>query len=177
MFHFIYLAVSMILVTVLLTFVHSLTNIPRPIFPIMLGISLLIFTIWIGCILSEIRDTIKFQLSDFHSIDKYKKDKESYQKEMEAYKTEMKAELLQKYKEFEENIMESIKDSKIIATVLKQSGYASVLKNYDYNIDKYLRQIHDCDRKIEGKIRDMKVRQANPFYTYCGFIPKDIIYK
>lgn len=174
MINFIYIIAALVADLFLLSFTSGLKE---EVYVVSLAISLIVFLIWGGCILNCIKDIINFQLKDYHDIERLKQKKESFQAEMEAYKKEMKAELLQKYKEFEKALMKDIKDSKIIATILEQSGYASVLKNYDKTISKYLNSIHECDRSLENKAKDMRVRQSDPIYTYSKFIPKEIRYR
>ena len=134
------------------------------------------FSIWAIAITCFIRETIKDQLTDLYNIPKHEKQKKSYIAEMEAYKKEMQKELLGKYRQFEETLMGSVKDSKLIAAVLKQSGYATVLDSYNGKIKQYLVNIHSCDRSIEDCVSKMMVRQNNPISGYSFFIPKGLTY-
>lgn len=140
-------------------------------------VEFVVFAIWIIVIISDIRYEIKSQLDDFHSLDSIKKEKESYEAEMDHYNKEMKAELLTEYREFEESIMSSIKDSKIIATILEKSGYSSVLTSYNNRIKEYLTLIHNSDRKIQNTIKEMKIRQEDSIYSYGMIIPENLKYR
>ena len=175
MINFAYLFIGFIVAGFIINFGAGAPN-PDVVY-LLVGIGFIVFTIWIGIILSNIKHIIEYQLSDFHSLNVIRKEKISYQAQMDAYNKEMKESLVTKYREFEEKIMDSIKDSKIIATILKESGYAKVLTEYNCQIKGYLDKIHGCDRTIEQKMRDMKVRQDDSFYGYGKFIPKNIIYK
>jgi len=174
MINFAYLTVGFIVGGFILNLAADASN--PEVFYIMSGFGFVVFAIWIGCIIAEIQTVIKDQLKDFHSLESFKSQKLSYQSEMDAYNKEMKNELLQRYREFEQELMVSIKDSKLIATILEQSGYAKLLSQYDTQIQRYLNNIHSCDRIIQGKIADMRVRQDNTFYGYSKFLPKNTIY-
>lgn len=174
MINFIYLAAGFIVGGFILFLSSNATN--PEVFYIMSGLGFVVFAIWIGCIIAELQTVIKSQLEDFHSLESLKSQKASYQSEMDAYNKEMKNELLQRYREFEQELMVSIKDSKLIATMLEKSGYATVLSEYNSQIKKYLNSIHQCDRSIQDKIASMRVRQNNTFYGYSKLLPKNTIY-
>lgn len=176
MINLIYLAGGGTVAYFLLNWISTL-DIKPGIFPVMCVILFVVFAIWMACILADIKDFLRQQLSDFHSIKEFEREKTSYEMEMKSYQKEMKDELLTEYKNFEEKIMAEIKDSKIIATILEKNGYASVLKSYDNTIQNYLRTIHNTDRSIQTSIRQMKVRQGDSIYNYSLFIPKSIRYE
>jgi len=96
---------------------------------------------------------------------------------MEAYKAEMHTELTEKYRDFEKTLMEHVKDSKLLAAVLEQSGYASLLRAYDNKIRDYLQNISSCDRQIAGNVANMLVRQDNFITGYGMMIPTRLLYK
>ena len=96
-------------------------------FIVLCTVASIIFLIWGGAILCGISEMTRKQLKDKYNLPVYKKRKESYKAEMTAYKNEMQKELLEKYRQFEETLMGGVKDSKLIAAVLKQSGYSTVL--------------------------------------------------
>ena len=174
MIQFIYLTIGFVVAGFIVNFS---SNSPNPdVLYVVVGIGFIVFAIWTGFIIADIKETIRCHLIDFHSLDTIKKEKTSYQAEMDAYVKEMKEDLVNKYREFEETIMDSIKDSKIIATILKDSGYAKVLTDYNSKIKSFLNNIHSCDRNLNEKIRDMKVRQDDTFYGYGKIIPKNAIY-
>lgn len=144
-----------------------------------IGISLIygiIFLIWSAIIAKDITETINDQITDFHSLEAANTDKKSYQEEMEAYKKEMKVELLTHYREFETTLMENIKDSKIIATILEKSGYANILKIYNSQIKSFLYDINNCERRQARLIVCMITRQSDRIGGYGRFIPLKYYY-
>ena len=137
----------------------------------------IVFVLWAAALSVSIKNIIDAQLKDKHSISKLKRNKQSFIEEMTAYKDEMQEEVLENYRKFESDLMSSIKDSKLIAAALKQSGYSDILKEYDAKIKNYVCCIHNCDRNTEEAIQNMKIRQENPIYGYSFFIPKSIFYR
>lgn len=135
-----------------------------------------IFVIWGAILINLIKDFIDAQLQNLHSIQQYKARKESYEAELIAYKAEMQQELLERYREFEKTLMENVKDSKIIAAVLQQSGYSEVLTSYNKMIKNLLEYINGCDRSIADSMADMRVRQDSVLSGYASFIPKRLFF-
>lgn len=133
--------------------------------------------IWGNVIIGKIRKIIKEQLLDFHSIKESNANKTIHQAQLELFQTEFKVVMLDKYKEFEETIMGHIKDSKLIATIFKESGYAKILDIYKHAIEVRLDKIARCDLSIVYDIKQMKTRQDNRFWGYGAFIPARLIYK
>jgi hypothetical protein len=176
MIYIIYYFIGTGTIVTLLNFVRTHSTDNPDIFYIMMGIATVALLVWGGVLIDMIKENLERHLNDFNSIENLKSKKQSYQSQMDAYKDEMKEELLEKYKKFEEMLMKSITDSKIIATILEKSGYASVLGDYNIKISGYLESIHMCDREIQDKIKDMKVRQNNPIYGFSKFIPRSILY-
>lgn len=132
--------------------------------------------IWGAALLSSIADDIRQQIKESNKIDEYKTKKITYEKELSKYKEEMQTELLEKYRTFEETIIKSISDSKLLASVMKETNYSSVLKQYDNRIKYYLSEIESCERKIAEIIVSLKTRQDNIFS--CGiFIPNKYRFK
>ena len=139
-------------------------------------ILLAIVSIWGGVLLNIIKEHIKDQLNDLHSLDRLKAEKGSYEAELEAYKTEMQKELLERYREFETTLMTHVKDSKLVAALLQQSGYAEVLNAYNKAIKDMLSHINACDRKAAQSIANMKTRQDDFLAGYGRFIPRRLLY-
>lgn len=133
--------------------------------------------IWGSVLLYNVVFTIREQIEDFYALGKIEKEKESYKNEMQSYKVEMREHLLDKYKDFEEQMMQKVVDSKIIATLLEKSGYSSVLQTYDRRMTQYLDQINNSDRRIATTIKDMKVRQSNSISGFAFLIPKKFRYE
>jgi uncharacterized protein YktA (UPF0223 family) len=98
--------------------------------------------------------------------------KMSYQDQMTNYKKEMQSELLDKYREFEETMMASIKDSKLLAAVLKDSGYSDILTSYNNSIKMFLSEIHGSDRKLNELKAKMLTKQSDKF-GYGTFLPRN----
>lgn len=130
-----------------------------------------IFILWGVVTISNIAEIRKEHWTNYHSIKKLLADKESYKREMVEYIKEMRPELLDKYKEFEECLMQSIRDSKIIATMLEKSSYAEVLKSYDHKIANFLESINNTDRNIQEIVLEMKVQKEDKLFGYALFIP------
>ena len=133
------------------------------------------FAIWGGVLIDTVLSTIKKQIENFFSLDKIKLKKDSYEKELEEYKEEMKEVLIERYKEFEEAMMQKVTDSKLLATLLQQSGYSGIIKTYNSKIERSLEKINLCDRERLNIIQAMEERQ-NDIYGYGLFIPKKYHY-
>lgn len=129
---------------------------------------------WLACVVTDGLSVIKNQYKDFYSLDDYDRQKESYQTEMEQYMAETKSELLNNFRNFEERLMKKVSDSKLIATVLQESGYAKALSIYESRIKSFLHDINQCDRWKEKSKRDMLVRQSDYISGYAFIIPSNI---
>ena len=91
---------------------------------------------------------------------------------MSQYKKEMQSELLDKYRDFEKMMMESIKDSKLLAAVLKDSGYSEILNSYNCSIKNFLENIHGSDREL-NRIRLKMLTSQNDKFGYGTFLPRN----
>ncbi len=141
-----------------LKLIYNFGGVDYPGFLCMSVVFLLVLLIWTGTILACINETIQNQTRDLHSLKQLKADKASYKAQKDEYIADVGPELLEKYKEFEKALMVSVKDSKIVATIFQQSGYAELLREYNKTVTESIRYANDCDRKYEGKIVDMFVR-------------------
>jgi hypothetical protein len=130
--------------------------------------------IWLACVVSDVLSVIKNQYKDFYSLDDYDRQKESYNTEMEQYIAATKNELLNNFRNFEESLMNKVSDSKLIATVLQENGYAKALSIYESRIKGYLHDIHQCDRWKEKSKKDMLIRQSDYISGYAFIIPSNI---
>jgi hypothetical protein len=135
-----------------------------------------IFLIWGGIQTSTIMDSIRVHIEEFFSLDTLSKKKKVSIEEMKVYQTEMKDVLITTYRDFEQTMMQKVADSKIIATLLKESGYASVVKTYEHKIFNYLDSISSCDKRRAEIIQELKSRQSNVVSGYGLFIPKKFHY-
>lgn len=133
-----------------------------------------VILIWLGCVCSDILEVIRCQYKDFYSLEEYRRNKESYNTEMNQYVLATKDELLDNFRNFEEGLMSKVSDSKIIATVLKENGYAKSLGMYESRIKSFLDNIHSCDRRSELTKKDMLVRQADYISGYAFLLPANI---
>jgi len=138
-------------------------------------VSLLIFVVWGSILISLIKDEVRNQRKDYFSIDEYKADRASYKAQLDEYKTEMRAELVEKYREFEEALMTKVQDSKLLATVLKDVGYHQMLSTYDNTVRGLLNHMHKCDRSISSAVRSMLARQDDSMWGFKIFIPNNLI--
>lgn len=130
-----------------------------------------ILVAWGGGLLCSIKTEVHKHIGAFNEIKQQDLRKASYMTEMKDYKEEMKTELLEKYRQFEQTLMESVKDSNLLAAMLKESGYDSVLKSYDSHIKSYLMNANSCDRKAQDLRTELLTRQAD-FFTWGCFVPK-----
>lgn len=121
----------------------------------------------LGCIINEVKEVIE----KYNKIRSLRKQKTSFETEMEIYKGEMQTELLDKYREFETALSTNIKDSKLLAAILQESGYHKILSDYNSTIKNYLSSIHQKDRKIEENKSEIKTVLDN-FLGVRAFLPK-----
>jgi hypothetical protein len=133
-----------------------------------------ILFVWLGCLIADMVCGVNKQYKDFYSIEEYERQKKSYNIEMDQYVLATKDELLQNFRDFEEGLMAKVSDSKIIATVLQENGYANALSIYESRIKNFLHYIHTCDRQRERTKRDMLVRQTDYISGYAFLIPASI---
>jgi hypothetical protein len=133
-----------------------------------------ILFVWLGCLITDMVSGVNEQYKDFYSIEEYDKRKESYNTEMDKYVMATKDELLENFRNFEEGLMTKISDSKLIATVLKENGYAEALQTYESRIKSYLNSIHECDRHRERTRRNMLVRQTDYISGWAFLLPASI---
>jgi hypothetical protein len=162
-------------------------------------IGTIIFAIW-SCIIGfTAAEEIKSQAEDLRDyenqeaklaarIEECEKDKEAYEANLTKYKDEVQNTLLETYKQFEESIMEKIKDSKLIAMAMKKSGYADLLAGYHSNIIELTNKIKGCDTSINCARKDcevnklnyakkMLVRQSQGVFGIHYIYPKHLIFK
>jgi len=173
MMYIIYLIIALIVDATILTKLSSFMSGDAVI--AVTTVSMLVFAVWGSILISFIRDAVKDQRRDYFSIDEYKADRESYKAQLDEYKTEMRAELVEKYREFEETLMTKVTDSKLLATVLKDVGYHQMLSTYDNTVKNLLNNMHKCDRNISSNIRSMLARQDDSIWGFKTFIPKNLI--
>lgn len=169
--------ISFIFGVVFLGFVSNLTvgYIPEVKENIMVYfVYVVIILIWLGCIVSDMLDSVRDQYKDFYSIEEYRRNKESYNTEMNQYIEETKNELLDNFRKFEEGLMAKVSDSKLIATVLQKNGYANALSTYESRIKSFLNNIHSCDRKSELTKKDMLTRQTDYISGYAFLLPSSV---
>jgi len=140
------------------------------------GVSVVIFASWGGSLIGIIKDQIKDQLNDMHSIRLFKKEKEHHENALAKYKEEFQEKLSEDYMKFEKALMDSVKDSKLIATVLQESKYANVLDRYHTTVKNTIIEIRKCDTAIENCIKNMLRRQENTLFGYGRFIPQNMRY-
>jgi len=160
---------------------------------------IIVFTIWSSIIGFATAEEIKSQAEDLHNykreeiirnarIEECTKNKEACEANLAKYKEEVQNTLLETYKQFEESIMEKIKDSKLIAMVMKKSGYADLLARYHTNIIELTTKIKNCDTDINCARKDyevhkldyakkMLVRQSQGVFGLHYIFPKHLIFK
>jgi hypothetical protein len=166
-------------------------------------IGLFIFSVavilgWIATFVTKIKEEMEKQVSDLQTIDtaerrkqynvaELQKDLEATNEAMESYKNEMKTVLVDKYEAFEKTLMENVRDSKIIATMLRKSGYSDLLNTYDKRISKFIDIIKDKSGKISEQERkclhnklsahcDLVARREQGIFGYHWFFPKHLRY-
>lgn len=149
----------------------ALATVPGVSMGVILTILLLFNVVW-GCILlNMIIDNIKYHIKGFFELKTIANKRQSYQDQMAVYKKEMQSELLDKYREFEKTLMESIKDSKLLAAVLKDSGYSVILTSYNNSIKMFLNEIHGYDRKMDD-VRATMLTNQNDKFGYGPFLSR-----
>jgi hypothetical protein len=163
------------------------------------AVSLIVFGSWGNYIICLITTDVKDQINDIESlrqlerardavIEEFTKDKEAIDTALAKYKGEVEDTLLETYKQFEESIMEKIKDSKLLAMVMKKSGYSDLLARYHSNIIDLTSRLRKCDQGInharctceDNKIsleKKMLIRQGKSIFGFHYFFPKHLIYR
>jgi hypothetical protein len=150
----------------------GLVSVPGTIPGVILTFLLLFNVTWGAVLLNLIIGKIRSHIKDFYELKSILVKKMSYQDQMTNYKKEMQSELLDKYREFEETMMRSIKDSKLLAAVLKDSGYSDILTSYNNSIKMFLSEIHGSDRKLNDLKAEMLTAQNDKF-GYGTFLPRN----
>jgi len=162
-------------------------------------LSFVVLGCWANYIICSIASDVKDQTKDMESLKQFerardslikeaKNDKEAYEKALAKYKEEVENTLLETYKQFEENMMEKIKDSKLLAMAMKKSGYSDLLARYHANIVDLTDSIKKCDERVNtanNKCEEMKidcekamlVRQGKGAFGHHYFFPKHLVYK
>jgi hypothetical protein len=162
-------------------------------------VSLVGFVIWIVVITCAIWDSVKKQVENFEVlaqidelrdalIEELKADKTANEEALDKYKGEAKTALVDNYKNFEENLMDKVHDSKLVAMVLRKSGYADVLNEYHKHIVTLTNKIRECDIDINQAVKNAKkdkachikeilIRQGQGIFGYHYFFPKRLIYR
>lgn len=157
-------------------FIHGpLATLPVVTYATMLFIICIVLLIWGITLLNHIVDSVRSHIKSFYELDVIRSRKETYQRQLTDYKAEMQSELLDKYREFEKMIMTSIKDSQLLAAVLKDSGYDSILSTYNSAIKDFLGNIHGCDRSEQIIIAKLQVNTSDIFGNAL-FIPEKYKY-
>jgi len=168
-------------------------------FVIIFTVSLIILAIWTGVFFCKLKELIEKQardLQDLKSAERYRdnrlakieKQKTAARTAMAKYKEELQSILVDKYEEFEKVMMKSVQDSKLIATILKKSGYADLLHNYRVDVRGYIDNIKKLEAEaadVERSWKDTKVqchnklinRQSQGIFGYHRFFPRNLIYK
>lgn len=158
-----------------------------------------VLIIWACVIVCSITGEIKDQAEDFHKyknqeakrdalIKEHTKDKKANEEALTRYKGETKEALLDSYRQFEENLMEKVRDSKLIAMIIEKSGYADVLDRYHSHIIRLTGNIKECDNSINFANKDcevsrlnyakkMLVRQSNGIFGLHYFFPRHLIFR
>lgn len=144
------------------------------VFNIMFYSSFLVFLIWIITIIVDIQNNINNQINDINSLKNNKKLKILLIREKINYTRQMKNILIDQYKKFEEELMNSLKDSKLIATILKESNYSEILLSYNSSIKDYLSRIRKCDKDILNAIQKIENRIYPSISNYYIFMPKKL---
>jgi len=199
MIHVITLLVALVIDATILITMYSKYGVGSGAFLSVSVGSLLIFIIWASIVIDCIRGAVEKQVEDFEAlthidelkdalVEEYRTDKIANEEALEKYKNEAKTALVDNYKNFEENLMDKIHDSKLVAMVLRKSGYADVLNEYHKRIVSLTNKIRECDTGINYAIKDAKkdktdcikrmlVRQGQGIFGYYYFFPKHSIYK
>jgi hypothetical protein len=139
----------------------ALASIPGTIAPVIFAFVMLFNVAWGVILMNIILTAVKEHVARFYELENILMKKQSFRDQMVFFKKEMQSELLDKYREFEENMMESIKDS----------GYHQVLTSYNNSIKFYLTEIHGADRKYNTLRTKMFTNQSDTF-GYAFFLPK-----
>jgi hypothetical protein len=124
-------------------------------------ISATYFIIWICC---EIAIYYK-QIYDFETIKNIKNRKKIYENKMNDVLPQLKMYLGKNYAEYEKDIYKSInsKDYAIFLANYPKLQNIKAVQGLIENINKYYNHIYSCDLDVEDKLRDIRVRQQNPF--------------
>lgn len=136
---------------------------------------IIVLGIWAAAVAESYIDTVKDQAKDFYSLAKYEANKKSYQASLASYKEEMQTTLVDKYREFEQVLAQSVTDSKLIAAVLKKSSYGDVLQRYESRVEDLICRINGCERDKADAINKMLTRQAD-FSGWALLLPKNLRY-
>ena len=136
--------------------------------------SFVVGTVILLLIVGIINSVIRNHIDGINEIDELKKNKETYKSELEALRKGADNELLAKCKEFEESIMGYIKDSNILATVMEDSAYCSIVKQYNNDMLHMVAQEHATDRSINNIHKKLLAGQERNLFTFGWFIPKHL---
>lgn len=194
----IFLVLTLVLMDVLLIIGLYMAGMPNgAVAAEILGI--IIFAVWGGALTFMVTEEVGKQAEDLRhyqnqeakrdsKVEELSKDKEAHEKALTKYKGEVETTLLETYKQFEESIMEKIKDSKLLAMVMKKSGYSDLLARYHSNIIELTDKIKGCDVNINAArnecevkklayARKMLVRQGKGMFGFHCLFPRYLIFK
>ena len=161
-------------------------------------VSIAIAAFWIGCVCIKIKELMEDQIKDLQALESAENKKEyniaELEKDMEAtakalndYKEEMKPVLVDKYEAFEKTLMENVRDSKLIATMLRKSGYSDLLNRYDTRIDSFIDTVKKKTEAMADQERaclhtkldahnSLVARRSQGIFGYHYFFPKHLRY-
>jgi len=177
---------------------NSIDRMDAGLFPLFYIVSVVVILGWVAIFVNKVKEQAEDQIKDLQKLElagKYKdsacadmeRDMESIATALNNYKDELKPILVDKYETFEKALMESVRNSKIIATILEKSGYAEILNKYDKNVAGYINEIKtralkasqyekECLDQMLDAHRDLIKRKSYGIFGYHWFFPKRIRY-
>ena len=105
------------------------------------------------------------QIYDFENVIRLKNNRKIYEEKMNAILPQLKLYLGKDYAEYEKDIYKTItsKDYAIFLAKYPKLQNIEAVKELIENINSSYDKIYSCDLDIENNLRDMRVRQQNPF--------------
>ncbi|MCK5613351.1 hypothetical protein KAR91_66390 [Candidatus Pacearchaeota archaeon] len=134
---------------------------------IIAGIVSLIWCVVIINIISAARHT---QLSRILQLDQERERKLSYRSQLDEYTTSLKSILVDDYRDFEKTLMDSVKDSNLLAAYMKDSSYSKILSEYSNTVKNIQESVYSCDRVIYNLTRKINL-EKNDTWNNGLFIP------
>jgi hypothetical protein len=133
-----------------------------------LVLSSVVAVLWGLIEINNFINMFNYHYEDISCIKREEEDKKSFALELQDYKDSLEVLLTVDYKEYEKDLMASVKDSKLIAAVLQKGSYADVLQSHAKNIKSLQSSIYYCDRNIARYKSSIRVRKQVGF----GFLLK-----